>query len=310
MDSAPTWRIPGGPSDNTGMKMRSSWNFADGDEIAPGRVALARLGGGRYYEAYAAWDERLFAPVVAKTVRPAYVEHDGTLAALQREARMLGGLNHPVVPRLFATCEHGATPHLVLEHLDGPRLSTLLRRHGPLAPEQLLPLVLDTCAALHYLRGEGVVHLDVKPANIIMGAPPRLIDFSLARTVEDAAGLEHPVGTDAYMAPEQYEPGADGVGPAADVWALGATLFEACAGYRPFPKDGDRTGKPAAMAGPLVALRPARLPRQVPDALGKPILACLDPAPEARPTPAELARELEPLVDELPAPVLGGFRPS
>lgn len=133
---------------------------------------------------------------------------------------MLRSLNHLVVVRAFAVPEHEYPPHIVLEDLDGPRLSTLLRRYGPLALEQRLPLALESCSVLHYLQGEGVVHLDVKPANVIRGAPPRLIDFSLARTVDDAAGLDERVGTDAYMAPEQYEPGAGGVGPAADMWGL------------------------------------------------------------------------------------------
>jgi serine/threonine protein kinase len=94
----------------------------------------------------------------------------------------------------------------VLEHLEGPALSTLVRRHGALPSARLIPLLLQWCAALHYLHAEELVHLDVKPRNIVMRSPPRLIDLSVARTVTKAARLTHPVGTDAYMAPEQCDP--------------------------------------------------------------------------------------------------------
>ncbi len=94
----------------------------------------------------------------------------------------------------------------MLEHLDGPTLDELLAQGGPLAIEQLLPLGLHVASALHYLAGEGIVHLDVKPSNIVMGGPPRLIDLSVARTLHQAAALRSPIGTDAFMAPEQCEP--------------------------------------------------------------------------------------------------------
>ena len=75
---------------------------------------------------------------------------------------------------------------MVLEHIDGPRLSSLIRRHGPLPEQQYLPLAIDIASALHYLRYVDVVHLDIKPSNIIMGAPARLIDLSVARSRERA----------------------------------------------------------------------------------------------------------------------------
>src|SRR5690606_26629994 len=136
--------------------------------------------------------------------------------------------------------------HLVLEHLEGPRLSTLIRRYGPLPPEQLVPLAVQLASALHYMHAEGVVHLDVKPSNTIMGAPPRLIDLSVARDFEELPGLRRAVGTDSHMAPEQCLPRELGpVGPAADVFGLGVTLYRAATGERPFPR-GDAGGERAA----------------------------------------------------------------
>ena len=132
----------------------------------------------------------------------------------------------------------GPRPHLLIEHLEGPSLHDLLRRHGPLALEQVLPLAIHVAGALHFMAGRGYVHLDVKPDNIIMGVPPRLIDLSVARTFERAERLRGIVGTDAYMAPEQCDPELmpGRIGPPADVWGLGATLYHALAGTRPFPR--------------------------------------------------------------------------
>ncbi len=219
----------------------SKWGFKEGDEIVPGRSAITRLGGGFRYEAYLAWDDHLRALVVMKVVRPGLVEDSHTLRGLRSEIDLLERLSHPVVLRGFGFDLEGPRPHVVLEHLDGPRLSTLLRKYGPLPPEQLVPLALQLCAAIHYLGREGVVHLDIKPSNIIMGGPPRLIDLSVARTVEQCEHLSSAVGTDAYMSPEQCVPGSGAaVGPPADVWGVGATLFRAVAGERAFEQGRPR----------------------------------------------------------------------
>src|SRR5687768_6924958 len=121
-------------------EVKSTWAFEEGAEIAPRTSALRLLGGGRRYEAYLAWDERLFALVVAKILRPDQVENLRARDELAREAMALETLQHPVLPRCFDRVLEGDRPHLALEFLDGPRLSTLIRRYGPLALEQVLPL--------------------------------------------------------------------------------------------------------------------------------------------------------------------------
>jgi serine/threonine-protein kinase len=189
---------------------------------------------------------------------------------------------------------------VVLEHIDGPRLSTLIRRYGPLQEQQYLPLGVDIAAALHYLRVVGWTHLDIKPSNIIMGAPSRLIDLSVARPVEDAARLRHPIGTDAYMAPEQCEPPSTGTpGHASDVWGLAATLFEAVAGYRAFP-EGDRDAESVEDRLPQVVAGPAELPDNVPVEVAKILHAALDKDPTQRPLPHEFAEALEPVLARQP----------
>jgi serine/threonine protein kinase len=285
--------------------MEASWNFEEGEAIAPELFALRLLGGGYKYEAYLAWHERLLSVVVVKILRPDQTADPSGLRTLAAEQASLMRLNHPCIPRCFGATLEGERPHLVLEFLEGPRLSTLLRKYGSLPVEQLLPLGMQLCAAIHYMAGEGMVHLDVKPKNIIMAAPPRLIDLSVARTTEDARATTSPIGTDAYMAPEQCEPGIRGrMGPPSDVWGVGATLFEGLTGYQPFPsEDGVRF--------PQLEAEPLPFPKDVPPVLADPILACLRTDPEDRPTAAELAGMLEPLVAALPRRILlGRLRPK
>jgi serine/threonine protein kinase len=266
---------------------RPTWGFEEGDELLPGRSVLRRIGGGRRYEALLVWDEHRLAVLVAKVLRPDQAREPAALRDLEREAALLERLAHPVVVRSFGAWVTGCRyPHLLLEHLDGPTLDELLQRHGPLALEQLLPLALHVGSALHYLAGEGVVHLDVKPSNIVMGGPPRLIDLSVALTVEEAAAVRTRIGTDAYMAPEQREP--DGrIGPPADVFGLATTLRIA------LTADKD----PAAP-----------LPRRTPRELVEIVRAGTDPNPAARPAAADVARAHEQLVAALPRRLTLGRR--
>jgi serine/threonine-protein kinase len=287
----------------------SRWDFQEGDDIVPGRSAIKLLGGGLRYEAYLAWDDRLRSLVVIKVIRPGLVDDARTLEGLEAEVELLGRLNHPVLLRSFGSELDGDRPHVVLEHLEGPRLSTLLRKYGPLQPEQLVPLALQVCSAIHFLAGEGVVHLDVKPSNIIMGGPPRLIDLSIARTLDQCRRVGSPVGTDAYMSPEQCQPESTGaIGPAADVWGLGVTLFQAACGERPFSKGNPEADVPQERWPQLVEA-PAPLHNRVPLAIADPIVACLEHHPEHRPVPDEVARRLELVLADLPRPKISKLKP-
>jgi serine/threonine protein kinase len=282
--------------------MTTTWKLAEGDEIAPGRHALRLLGGGRRHEAYLAWDDALHAPVVAKLLRPAAVDDAAARAALAAEGELLRALAHPLLVRAFDTRLAGPRPHLVLEYVEGPRLSTLIRRYG-LSLEQLLPLGLDVARVLRFLAAAGVVHLDVKPGNVVMDGRPRLIDLSVARRLVDLGRLTAPVGTDPYMAPEQCEVARFGrLGPATDVWGLGATLYEGLTGSPPFPPDGERF--------PQLRHPPAPLGRRVPPRLGELVLACLERDPARRPSLDAAEAVLQALVDDLPAPRISRFRPG
>src|SRR5918998_3824416 len=281
----------------------ASWEFEPGAEIAPGRSVLRSLGGGSRYEVFVVWDERLFAPVAAKVLRPDQVEEEKALRDLRREAELLERLAHPVLVRGFGSVLDGPHPHVLIEHFDGQTLRKLIRRSGTVPLPQLLPLALNVAAALHYLGTEELVHLDVKPDNIVMGIPPRLIDLSVARSFERAARISGTVGTDAYMAPEQCDTDAYAgrIGPPADVWGLAATLHHAAAGRVPFPRPkGARESEDRDVRFPQLRQEPEPLPAGTPKALAELLEAGLRKDPDERPTAADFAMGLEPLVAELP----------
>jgi serine/threonine protein kinase len=265
-------------------------HLAAGEPLTPTRRILKFLGGGDRYEAYVAWDDWLHSPVVAKVLRAHLVDDDQARAALAREAEALETLLHPDLVRSFGSVLDGPRPHLVLEFLDGPRLSTLVRRYGPLSPEQSVLLGRRLASVVAYLEHERWVHLDIKPRNIVMTATPRLIDLSVARHVRDARGRTG-VGTEAYMAPEQCDPErASDIGPASDVWGVGATLYEAVSGVQAFPK---RAGQRFSQ----LTRGAEDLPDRVPIPLAQVIARCLADDPAARPSGADLHDQLEPLAD-------------
>ncbi|MDQ3987489.1 MAG: serine/threonine protein kinase [Actinomycetota bacterium] len=279
---------------------KASWEFEEGDEIVPGRYALRRLGGGKRYEVYLAWDDKLFSQVVVKVVRPDQIGNDKSVQDLRREADTVGGLAHPMLVRSFGVSLQDDRPHLVLEHIEGPTLRRLIKGYGPLPLEQLVPLAVQVCGALHYMATESIVHLDVKPSNVVMSSPPKLIDLSVARTHDAAKKLTQRVGTRSYMAPEQCEPGPNRIGTWTDVWGAGVTFYEAVTGTRAFHADKEADTEDKARAFPQLVEDPPAFPKETPGPIAELILACLDKDPRSRPQAAEVARGFEPLLAAIP----------
>jgi eukaryotic-like serine/threonine-protein kinase len=283
---------------------KSTWEFEEGDEIAGGRTILKGIGGGNRYEVYLVWDEGLFAICVAKILRPDQADDERALRDLRLEAELLDSIAHPVIVRGFDLVPDGPHPHLMIEHFEGPSLRRLIKKGGPLPLSQLLPLALHVAGALQYLANREIVHLDVKPDNLIMGVPPRLIDMSIARSFERAAQTTGTIGTDAYMAPEQCgtEDRAGQMGPASDVWGLGATLYHCVAGRVPFPRSrGARKSGEPAQRFPQLVREPDPLPDSIDPGLGDLILSTLRQDPSDRPAASAVAEGLEPFVAELPS---------
>jgi serine/threonine protein kinase len=282
--------------------VHTSWLFPEGAEIASGRSVLKTLGGGSRYEALLVWDEHLHAIMVAKVLRPDHAQSEKALRDLRLEAMALERLAHPVIVRGFGAELDGPHPHLLIEHLEGPTLRRLIKRGGALPLQQLLPLALHIASALHYMSAEEMVHLDVKPDNIVMGVPPRLIDLSIACDFNRARRLRGPIGTDAYMPPEQcVEDSGGAIGPPADVFGLGATLFHALTGEKPFPRErgAGESDDPYARF-PQLREEPLPIAAWVPDELSGLIVRMLAAEPADRPAAGDVAGELEPLVAALP----------
>jgi serine/threonine protein kinase len=146
-------------------------------------------------------------------------------------------------------------------------------------------LGIRVASALHHMHGSSVVHLDVKPENVTMGDPPRLLDLSLARTIAGPMRLRHSLGTAAYMAPEQCEHGF--ATPQSDLFGLGATIYEGVSAMRPFP-EGDADAEDRKERYPQLTLDAPPLDEveNVPRALSQIVMACLQRDPSRRPRSA------------------------
>jgi eukaryotic-like serine/threonine-protein kinase len=257
----------------------TSWGFRPGEPIAPGRKVVRRLAGGGAHEAFVV--EADGGVAVAKLPRPHLADDPHCLLRLRGEARALQRLAHPAVPRCLDYTLSGAHPHLLLEHVPGPSLHTVLAGRGTLSPHIVASVGSAIARALAHIARSGWVHLDVKPSNIVLNARPRLLDFELARTAAAAARMRRPAGTWSYMPPEQRAAGGANVaavGPPADVFGLAASLGEALTGrpFRSWPSP-----RPHALAGPLGAL----------------LAGALAPEPRDRPTAAELTAGLAELAE-------------
>lgn len=282
---------------------KPSWHLSPGDEVVPHCTMRARLGGGKRFEVFSAWDDRMLTPVVVKVLRPHLLEHRGTQRGLKREIDILGRLDHPNVVRCFGASTTGDRPHLILERVSGRVVSSLIRKEGPLGEDRLLLLGTSLASALHYLHGAGVVHLDIKPSNVIFGRVPTLIDFSLARTLDKASDLAYNVGTTAYMAPEQCDPPRTGQpGLATDIWGLGVTLFHAATGYRAFEEGSKTPTDPLEQRYLQLVTPPAPLPDTISDPLADVILSCLQYEPADRPAPLEVFNALRAIEGEAAMP--------
>ena len=286
-------------------RSRLGWGLREGDVLVPGRTVLAELGGGKRFEVLLVADDELGGPAVAKILRPDRLD-DRSLRALQREAELLARLSHPSVVKALDAVLDGPRPHLLLEHIEGPSLRALSREDGPMDPGRVAAIARPLAEALAHVEDRGVAHLDVKPSNVVVADPPRLLDLSVARSLDRVERVRGVVGTDAYLAPEQT--GVKGwrgrVSSPADVWGLGATLHRCLAGRRPFPRSrAARDSEDANVRFPQLTTAPGALPAGVPAELADLIARMLRREPAERPGAAQVVAELEALAAAPKAPV-------
>ncbi len=213
----------------------------------------------------------------------------------EREARIAATLNHPNVVRVFDFGRDNDVCYLTMEWVDGPSLSMLLESQGRLPLAAALSLAVDLSRALECAHRSGVIHRDVKPANVLLtrDGVAKLADFSIARAV-DLPGLTQSgmtLGTPAYMSPEQFS-GAF-LTPATDVFSACSLLYEALSGRKAFPGD-DR----AQMLRAILTEVPAPLDGDAPEAIAHVITRGLERDPSRRPADGgELRRELEAAIE-------------
>lgn len=256
-----------------------------------GLVFLGPLGGGPRYEVVEAWDDRSGRRVAVKLLRPDRIEDVRSLEALRREASIASQLAHPGLVRFVRWSVEPPRPHLVFELVEAPTVEDHLEGSGPLSVPDVCLLGIRMLGALQYMHAIGVLHLDVKPANVTIGDPPRLLDLSLARAGARVR-LDRPTGTPAYMAPEQCR--AESVTPATDLFGLGATLYEALTAMQPF-SEGDLNAADPEARYPQLVEEPLPLRDQlagIPCLLDDVVMSCLARDPTGRPRATECAAAL------------------
>ena len=284
---------PGRGADTPGQTAGQGGRTEAGrEQLVLGRYHLLRkLGSGAFGTVWLASDERLERQVAVKILPRERIVG----GRFEREARAAARLAHPAIVTLYEAAVDDDGAYLVSELVRGTTLDTLLE-NGQLSDQDIVAVGIALCDALEHAHGEGVVHRDVKPSNVLVPARPvtpaqvaKLTDFGVARVVGgDALTLTGDViGTLAYMAPEQ----AEGLqaGPAADLYSLALVLYEALTGVNPV-----RTTTAAHRARRLGAHLPPlrRQRRDLPRELGQGIDMALRPRPRERGTIRDLRRAL------------------
>jgi serine/threonine-protein kinase len=263
--------------------------FLDFQSAIAGRYSLEReLGRGGMGVVYLAREVRLDRPVAIKVLPPSRTADPKLRERFVREARMAAKLSHPNVIPIHAVEETGAFVFFAMAYVEGETLTERVRRRGPLAPSEAARVLRDVAWALAYAHGQGVIHRDVKPDNILLeqGSGRVLVaDFGIAGVVAGAGALVagEVVGTPEFMSPEQAL--GEAVDARSDLYSLGVVFYEMLVGRRPFSADAPF----AILRKHLTEVppRPTSLQPGLPLDLERITLRLLDKLPEQRYAGAE-----------------------
>lgn len=261
----------------------------------PGYRVEGLLGHGGMGVVFRAWHLRLNRPVALKMMLAGAYAGPRERERFQREAEAVAGLRHQNIVQVHDVGEADGRPYYTMELVDGGSLAQTLTG-TPLPVDRAAELVEKLAAAVQVAHTAEIVHRDLKPANILLTADgtPKVSDFGLARRLSEDAGLTHTgvaLGTPSYMAPEQAGGKAEAVGPAVDVYSLGAILYELLTGRPPFR--GESAAETVQQLLTHDPLPPARLNSRVPRDLETICLQCLQKSPRLRySTAGELALDL------------------
>ena len=266
------------------------------DDVLGQYRLIKRLGRGGMGEVFLAHDDRLDRRVALKFLPPDVASDANARSLLMREARTASALNHPGIVTIHAIEDAGARTFIVMEYVDGVTLAERLAQ-GPLPFAHLLQIGADIARALAAAHQAGLIHRDIKPANIMLtpAGHAKILDFGIALSavLGDLPG-SGVLGTVSYMSPEQAR--GEQLDARTDVFSLGAVLYEASTGVRPFAC-ADLASLLEAMSA-SAPRRPSEIVSSLPEAFDRLILLALDVRRENRPPTAHaVAEALESLAD-------------
>jgi serine/threonine-protein kinase len=255
----------------------------DRQKVLVGRYELHDLlGTGGMADVHVGRDRVLGRTIAVKTLLHQFAADPSFIARFRREAQSAAALNHPQIVGVYDTGSDDGTHFIVMEYIEGKTLRDVIKEEGPLLPERAAEIAADVCSALAYAHQHGIVHRDVKPANIMLtkNGSVKVTDFGIARamtgdTVTQTAAV---LGTAQYFSPEQAQ--AAPVDPRSDIYSLGVVLYEMLTRQVPFSG-----ASPVAIAYKHVRedpIPPSRLNPDVPPALESIVMKALAKNPDNR----------------------------